>query len=189
MVMNTAIFLDRDGVIIENRESYIRSCKDVKFFPTAFASLRKLSLSIYKIIIVTNQSAVGRGLISLSEAQSINDQFVQAIIEAGGRVDGLFMCPHSPSDHCVCRKPLPGLIFQAAEALSLDLSRSIVIGDAISDIQAGQAAGVPTNILVKTGRGSAQLQLPQASLLPKFFIFDNLDTSIDFILSDLRLLK
>lgn len=183
--MNPAIFLDRDGVIIENVETYVRDWKDVVFLPTSLASMRKLALSSYKIIIITNQSAVGRGIISPSQAKEINQQVVSTIIDAGGRVDGVFMCPHSPQDRCSCRKPLPGLILQAAEALSLDLNQSITIGDALSDIQAGQAAGIPTNILVKTGRGSTQLQLPLAASMPGFLIFNDLESVIDTILSGL----
>jgi D-glycero-D-manno-heptose 1,7-bisphosphate phosphatase len=183
--MDQAVFLDRDGVIIENIHSYIRQWEDVKFYPSSLKSLKKLALSTYKIIIVTNQSAIGRGIITLAEAQAINKRFLEVIKEASGRVDGLFMCPHSPLDRCDCRKPLPGLILQAAETLSLDLSHSIVIGDALSDIQAGQAAGIPTNILVMTGRGSAQLQLPLAASLPRFIISDGLENAIDGILSGL----
>jgi D-glycero-D-manno-heptose 1,7-bisphosphate phosphatase len=182
--MDPAIFLDRDGVIIENVESYVRNLEDVKIFSSSLDALRKLASSPYKIIIITNQSAVGRGIISLQQANEINKKVISTIKDTGGRVDGLFMCPHSPQDRCDCRKPLPGLILQAAEALSLDLNRSIVIGDALSDIQAGQAAGIPHNILVKTGRGSVQLQLPLAASMPKFLIFEDLESVIDNILSD-----
>ena len=183
MPKQPAIFLDRDGVIIENVATYVRAWEEVKFFPSSLESLRKLNATAYKIIIVTNQSAVGRGLISLSQAEEINRRVVEVIIQAGGRVDGLFMCPHAPQDGCDCRKPLPGLILKAAEALSLDLSQSIMIGDAITDIQSGQAAGIPTNILVKTGRGSAQLQAPSASRLPRFLIFTDLAGATESILT------
>ena len=184
MPMNRAIFLDRDGVIIENSETYIRSLDEVKFLPSSIDSLRKLNPSVYKIVIVTNQSAVGRGLISLAQAEEINRHVMVVIVEAGGRIDGLFMCPHSPEDGCNCRKPKPGLILQAAEALSLDLENSILIGDAITDIQSGQAAGIPTNILVKTGRGSAQLQSFSMSSMPRFLIYPDLADVIASILSN-----
>jgi D-glycero-D-manno-heptose 1,7-bisphosphate phosphatase len=109
MPMNPAIFLDRDGVIIENVETYIRRWEEAVFIASSLASLKKLSLSSYKIVIVTNQSAVGRGIISLAQAEEINQKLIAGIVLAGGRVDGLFMCPHSPTDECDCRKPLPSI--------------------------------------------------------------------------------
>jgi D-glycero-D-manno-heptose 1,7-bisphosphate phosphatase len=107
---------------------------------------------------------------------------IDEIVEAGGRIDGLYMCPHSPEDGCNCRKPLPGLILQAAQALSLDLERSILIGDAVTDIQSGQAAGIPTNILVETGRGSAQLQLFPISSILRYLIYSDLASAVERIL-------
>jgi D-glycero-D-manno-heptose 1,7-bisphosphate phosphatase len=185
--MYSAVFLDRDGVIIQNRESYVRCWEDVEFLPFALQSLRLLSQSPLKIIIVTNQSAIGRGIISASQAASINERIVQMINEAGGRVDGLFVCPHTPEDHCSCRKPLPGLIFQAAETLCIDLLASFMIGDALTDIQAGQAAGIPINILVKTGRGQEQVQSSLEENHHLNFVVDHLAAAVEMLLSgDMR---
>lgn len=181
--MEPAIFLDRDGVIIENREDYVRSWSDVEFFPAALAALRNFSSSPYRIILVTNQSAVGRGLVTLEQAEDLN-QRITAVVEAnGGRVDGTFMCPHAPQANCECRKPRPGLLLQAAQALNLDLSRSFMIGDALSDVKAGQAAGVREAVLVRTGRGRRQAALPEAALLQPFRIFNSLAEALDHISS------
>jgi D-glycero-D-manno-heptose 1,7-bisphosphate phosphatase len=180
--MNKAIFLDRDGVVIENVATYVRSWADVEIFPWALAALARLSGSPYKIVIVTNQSAVGRGILSLDEAHSINHRLIREIEKAGGCVDGLFMCPHAPSDHCDCRKPKPGLLLQAASALDLDLSRSILVGDALTDVQAGQAAKIPTNVLVRTGRGSLQSVLPEARSLEPFPVYDRLEDVVEAVL-------
>ena len=173
-IMKPALFLDRDGVIIENRSNYVRSWSDVPIYPQAIESLIKVKLTGYKIIIITNQSAVGRGLISPETAQEINMQLIEEIQSAGGRIDGLFMCPHAPHDNCACRKPQPGLILESAESLYLDLSRSILVGDALSDIMAGQSAGVGKNVLVRTGRGNAQSATPLAAQIPTFLIYDTL---------------
>ena len=181
--MNSAVFLDRDGVIIQNRENYVRSWKDVEFLPSSLQALKLLSQTSYKIIIVTNQSAIGRGIITIEQAEAINQRIIEEITDAGGRVDGLFICPHAPDDHCFCRKPLPGLILQAADALSIDLPSSAMIGDALTDIQAGSAAGIKTLILVKTGRGQEQFQLPQTIFFPHFLITDHLLSAINIILS------
>lgn len=183
--MYPAIFLDRDGVIIENRDNYVRSWDDVTFLPGALEALARLKETEYKIVIVTNQSAVGRGIISLAEAQAINSQFLQVIQQHGGRIDDIFMCIHAPPQGCDCRKPRPGLIMQAVSERSLDLNRSLLIGDALSDIQAGQNAGVPINILVKTGRGGAQLRLPEAQTLKPFLIFDRFEDAVVSLLAGL----
>lgn len=181
--MFPAVFLDRDGVIIENLDHYIRSWEDVVFLKGSLEALRKLSGSSYKIIIVTNQSVVGRRIIALSEAEGINHKLVNEIKRAGARVDGLFMCPHAPEDACSCRKPKPGLILQAANAMDLDLKCSFMIGDAVTDLEAGQSAGIPRNILVKTGRGKDQANLSAAITTKVFGVFDRLDNAVDAILA------
>ena len=172
--MKPALFLDRDGVIIENRSNYVRAWSDVSIYPQAIEALIKVKPTGYKTIIITNQSAVGRGLISPEIAQEINLRLMEEIQSAGGRIDGLFMCPHAPHDNCACRKPQPGLILEAADSLSLDLSRSILVGDALSDIMAGQSAGVGKNVLVRTGRGGAQSTIALADQIPPFLIYDTL---------------
>ena len=172
--MYPALFLDRDGVIVENRPNYIHSWADIFIFPQALEALVKVRIAPYKIVIATNQSAIGRGLISFSEAEAINQRLVAEIEAAGGRIDAVFMCPHTPEENCSCRKPLPGLLFQAAESLSIDLKNSILIGDALSDIIAGQAAGVQKNVLVRTGRGAIQANLANTVSVEPFLIYDTL---------------
>lgn len=157
--MQAAIFLDRDGVIIENRADYVRNWEDVLIYPQALKALARISSQPYLIVLITNQSAIGRGLISLADAEQINRRLSDLIEEAGGRIDAVFMCPHAPWAGCNCRKPLPGLFHLAAEALDLDLKRSILVGDATSDLLAGRAAGIGTLALVRTGRGADQVPL------------------------------
>jgi D-glycero-D-manno-heptose 1,7-bisphosphate phosphatase len=184
--MNPAIFLDRDGVIIENRRNYVRSWADVAIYDNALEALAYISRYPLKVVIVTNQSVIGRGLISLNTASEINTRLVDEIHKAGGRVDGVFMCPHAPEDHCVCRKPKPGLFYQAAQELSLDLARSILVGDALSDIKAGRAAGLEQSVLVKTGLGNQQLLLPEAISLQPFPVFDSLSDALTDLVVNLR---
>lgn len=172
--MNPALFLDRDGVIIENRPNYVRTWSDVSIYPQAVRALKKIEASEYKIFMLTNQSAIGRGIISHSTVDKINKRLVKEIESAGGRVDGVFMCPHTPHENCPCRKPQPGMILEAAASSQLDLSNSIMIGDALSDIIAGQTAGVGQNVLVYTGRGLAQSNLPLANKISPFLVYENL---------------
>ena len=176
--MYPAIFLDRDGVIIENRPNYVRTWADVEIYPQALEALAKLSKSAYKLVMVTNQSGIGRGLISFEAADEINQKLLTEIQASGGRIDGVFMCPHAPVDNCACRKPAPGLLLQAADALSLDLSRSYMIGDALTDLQAGLAAGVKQVMLVRTGRGADQEVLSAAAELDPFPAYTDLSAAI-----------
>lgn len=182
--MHPAIFLDRDGVIIENRPNYVRRWEDVLFYPQALQALAGARGSPYKIVIVTNQSAVGRGMISLETAHEINRRVIETIEAHGGRIDGSFICPHAPQDDCDCRKPKPGLFRQAAEALSLDLGQSYLIGDALSDLLSGQAAGLRQTILVRTGRGAAQEALPKPQELKPFLTFDTLSQALAALLQN-----
>jgi D-glycero-D-manno-heptose 1,7-bisphosphate phosphatase len=180
--MHPALFLDRDGVIIENRQHYVRSWEDVEIFDQALGALARAALTPYQIVIVTNQSAVGRGIISIETAEDINRRLIQEIEKAGGRIDGVFLCPHAPQEHCTCRKPQPGLILQAAQALSIDLDRSILVGDALSDLQAGLAAGVGKVALVRTGRGAKEARSPDTARMAPFPTFDSLASALAVLL-------
>lgn len=181
--MQPAIFLDRDGVIIENCPQYVRSWDDVIIFDQVITALASMSSSPYKLVIITNQSAVGRGIVPITVVEEINQRLVSLIETAGGRIDGVFTCPHAPEDACDCRKPKPGLLHLAAQVLSIDLGNSILIGDAISDLQAGQAAGVPTRILVKTGRGAEHYQLASNLNLEPYLVYDTLSDALTSIIN------
>jgi D-glycero-D-manno-heptose 1,7-bisphosphate phosphatase len=179
--MYPAIFLDRDGVIIENRADYVRDWSQVSVFPNAIKALSDPIIKKYKVVVVTNQSAVGQNLISLKTAREINDKLADMIKQDGGNVDAIYMCPHNPEDQCNCRKPRPGMLLQAARELSLDLSASWMIGDAWSDLLAGQAAGTRGTIIVKTGRGARQLLLPRPEHLKEYFVFEDVYEAVHAI--------
>jgi D-glycero-D-manno-heptose 1,7-bisphosphate phosphatase len=177
-----AVFLDRDGVVIENRPDYVRSWQDVSLLPDAAEALHRIDDAGYKIVLVTNQASVGRGLLSLEEAVGINRQLVETLQRSGIEIDGVFLCPHRPEDACDCRKPAPGLILQAAAALGLDLAASLLVGDAVSDLQAGLAAGVGRVALVRTGRGHEQELLLAAAGLAEAPVFDRLAEAVEALL-------
>lgn len=184
--MLRAVFLDRDGVLIENRSDYVREWSHVHILPRALDALSGFQRAGFKIIVVTNQSAVGRGLLTLQTAQEINDRLVKTLRESSGWVDGVYMCPHKPEDQCNCRKPKPGLLFQAAQELSIDLQASWMVGDAWSDLIAGQAAGVRGAIMVRTGRGSSQLLETQPKDLKPFLVSDDLFTAFQTVVQSER---
>lgn len=179
--MRAAVFLDRDGVIIENRDDYVKTWNEVRFLPGAIDALRRLGRSDYAIVLVTNQSAVGRRIITLDQATAINRQVIAEIQTASGRVDAAYLCPHHPDDGCRCRKPAPGMFLQAARELDLDLAGSYAIGDAASDMEAAGAAGV-RGILVLTGRGREQCAslAGRADAVP---CLEDLSTAVDYVLA------
>lgn len=151
-----AIFLDRDGVICQNRTDHIKSWNEFEFLPGVQKSLAALSRVGLPIIIVTNQAAISRGLLTSEVLDDIHQRMVAEITAYGGRIDRIFYCPHLPQAGCHCRKPEPGMLLQAAQEMDLDLTGSYLVGDAASDVQAGQQVGCHT-ILVLTGRGQEQL--------------------------------
>ena len=174
-----AVFLDRDGVLNHNRHDYVKSWTEFEFLPGALEALRRLGCLGWPVVVVSNQSAVGRGLVSLAEVEAINARMVAEVQQAGGRLDRVLYCPHHPREACDCRKPRPGLLLQAAEELGLDLARSFMVGDAASDIHAALAAGCRP-VLVKTGRGAAQLKELTAHH-DKCHLAHDLEAAVDWI--------
>jgi len=150
--LRPAVFLDRDGVIIEHRDDYVKSLAEVAFITVALEALARLARHDILMVIATNQSAIGRGLLARETADAINAYVRERIAAAGGRVDAVYMCPHQPEDNCACRKPAPGMLLDAARDLGIDLGASVMIGDALTDVLAARAAGVRP-ILVLTGLG------------------------------------
>lgn len=182
--MFPAVFLDRDGVLIENRRNYVRDWSQVAIFPNTPAALSSLQNAGYKIVIITNQSAIGRGLITIQTAEEINQRLAESLQRNGGHIDAIYMCPHRPEDSCECRKPKPGLLLQAADEMSLDLTRSWLIGDAWSDLLAAQAADVYGSILVKTGRGNGELLQNGPHGLESILVVDNISAAARVVIAN-----
>ena len=177
-----AIFLDRDGVINRNLNNYVQSIESVHIIPRSLQAIANLAKSEYAVVIVTNQSAIGRGLMTKEIAQDINKFILGKIQSANGIIDGIYLCPHHPKAHCACRKPKPGMLVQAAAELNLDLENSWLIGDAITDIQAAIAAKVKP-VMVGTGRGTEQAANSNNKLAHVPFVKD-LYEAIEHILSN-----
>jgi D-glycero-D-manno-heptose 1,7-bisphosphate phosphatase len=180
-VGHPAVFLDRDGVIIQNVDEYVRTWGDVTVLPQALAALRRLATMPLKTIVVTNQSAVGRGLVSQFTVDEINSRLLGLVEQAGGRIDGVYVCPHTPEMGCDCRKPAPGLLLKATAEHHIDLGHSVVIGDALSDMGAGRSAGVGRLILVRTGRGIVQEPLLHTQGLGEIERYDTLEAAVNAI--------
>lgn len=151
-----AVFLDRDGVICKNRSDHVKSWEEFEFLPGAIDSLVTLARLELPIFVVTNQAVINRGMTTASSVEDIHRQMVSEISAHGGRIDDVLYCPHRPDEQCACRKPEPGLLLKAAQRWNIDLTQSYMVGDAATDILAGQQVGCRT-FIVLTGRGSQQL--------------------------------
>lgn len=176
------VFLDRDGVINHNRPDYIKSVDEFKFLPGALDGLKRLYEAGLHVVVITNQACVNKGLVSPETLDEINQQMIERVCEAGGRIWGVYCCPHRTEEGCDCRKPAPGLILRASRDLNIDPKDTVFVGDAPTDVQAGHAANCKT-VLVLTGGLSAD----QAALLDPApdFIAADLDAAVDWIMKQI----
>lgn len=138
-----AVFLDRDGTIIRDR-GYLSGPGGVELLPSAADGLRALRASGFKLVVITNQSGVGRGYFDMAAVASIHRRLDEILASHGASVDAYFVCPHAPPDGCECRKPKPGLINEAVLQLGVSPRSSFMVGDQQTDILAGNAAGIRT---------------------------------------------
>jgi len=177
-----AVFLDRDGVINENREDYVKSWDEFVFLPGVFEALRKLARNGWLVVVTSNQSAINRGLVSRAIVDEINHRMMEAVERHGGRIEAVLYCPHRPDENCSCRKPRPGLLLEAARRFNIGLSRSYLVGDALSDIAAGLRAGCQS-ILVLTGRGEKELNYLVREGYVGYHVVADLREAVDWILA------
>lgn len=157
-----AVFLDRDGTLIEDADYLVRP-EQVRLIPGAAAAVRRLNERGIPVVVVTNQSAIARGMATEADLARVHEWLTATLAAAGARLDGIYYCPHHPDfgaapyrRACACRKPLPGLLLQAADELGLDLAASAMIGDSLRDLEAGVAAGCGSLLLVRTGHGRTE---------------------------------
>jgi D-glycero-D-manno-heptose 1,7-bisphosphate phosphatase len=169
MARKRAVFLDRDGTINEEKE-YLHRSEDFSFIPGAPAAIRLLKEAGFLVIVVTNQSGIGRGYFDEEAVHRLHRYMDEELDHYGAAVDGYYLCPHHPRHgigdyrkECCCRKPLPGMLLEAARDFDIDLAASYIIGDKLADIEAGLAAGCRP-LLVSTGYGKEQSVLLPAGI-------------------------
>lgn len=170
-----ALFLDRDGVIIVEKNFQI-DIEAIEFYPGAVDALRSVDRQFLKIVI-SNQSGVARRKFTEDDVRRFNHALSEELKSDGVTIDGWYFCPHGPEDNCHCRKPKPGMMIRAASELSVEIRKSWMIGDKTSDILAGKSAGAKT-ILVKTGYAGKE---PKAVFVKPDHIADNLYGAVQFI--------
>lgn len=172
------VFLDRDGVINQDSPDYIKSWSEFHFIPKSLDALAALTRHGFSIVLITNQSIIGRGMATRRTLDEIHDNMTRAVAAHGGKIHAIFFCPHTPDDNCSCRKPRPGLILQAQKEFSVNLSDCAMIGDSEKDIQTARNAGCGLAILVRTGNGNQALQtLEQKASQPDYVATDLLDAA------------
>lgn len=180
MMAHKAVFLDRDGVICRQVD-HLRRVQDLKLLPKVDRAIRLLNSSGYKVVIVTNQSAIWRDYLSEQELSEIHNKLMNRLERHGAQVDAIYYCPHGPDENCSCRKPESGMLYAASEKLNIDLQKSFIIGDKYSDLKAGENAQCKT-ILVLTGHGREEKKgVPKWDFKPDF-IASNLYSAVSWIL-------
>lgn len=183
MALEKVVFLDRDGVINFDSPDYIKSWDEFEFLPGSLAGIAALSAAGYHVMLITNQSIIGRGMVPLPVLEDIHWRMQQAVEAAGGKIFDIFFCPHRPDAYCDCRKPEPGMIFQAKQRYGIDLSQAVMVGDNAKDIACGQNAGCGVTMLVQTGSGlKAQKELARQEIQPTAVVAD-LDAAARMIVS------
>jgi D-glycero-D-manno-heptose 1,7-bisphosphate phosphatase len=173
-----AVFLDRDGTLIEERE-YLSRPDQVVLYPGAAQALRRLRESGFRVILVTNQSGVGRGYFTMEDVARVNSRLEELLSQGGASVDKIFVAPEAPEQPSRARKPSPQFLFDARDEFGLDLAQSYMIGDKLIDLQCGWNAGVKQSILVRTGYGRKFEEYCRPAM-----VADDLAAAAEWILKD-----
>jgi|ERR1043165_1243816 D-glycero-D-manno-heptose 1,7-bisphosphate phosphatase len=178
--MNRAVFLDRDGVLIEDK-NYLHRAEDVALIPGAAAALKRLAESGFRLFIVSNQSGVGRGYFTLADVERVNARLTREFARQGVSFQKVYIAPEAPGQPSRGRKPSAQFLFDARDEFGLDLAHSYMVGDKLSDLECGWNAGVKACILVRTGYG-AGVEREAAGQLGRAVILNDLPAAAEWIL-------
>jgi D-glycero-D-manno-heptose 1,7-bisphosphate phosphatase len=177
-----ALFLDRDGVINENRHDHVHRPEQFRILPGVLEAIAMATASGLRVVVITNQSAVGLGQMTLETLQNIHEILVHQVALMGGRIEAVYVCSHRREQNCVCRKPRPALLHRAAAELHLDLRGSFLVGDAVSDVEVALAAGCQP-VLVLTGRGTeAHVELAKKNIT-EYWVAHDLRRAVGLVLA------
>ena len=179
--MRRAVFLDRDGTIIEEKE-YLRDTDQVAIFPGAKEALKRLQDAGFKLFIVSNQSGVGRGYFTMADVNRVNERLVELLARGGVRFEKIYIAPEAPEQPSRGRKPSPQFLFDARDEFGIDLSQSYMVGDKLIDLECGWNAGVKKGILVRTGYG-AQWEPSGVEKVGRAYVVGGLAEAAEWILA------
>jgi D-glycero-D-manno-heptose 1,7-bisphosphate phosphatase len=184
--MTKLIILDRDGVINEDSDAYVKSVEEWRPLPGSIDAIARLYRAGYTVVVATNQSGIGRGLFDLDDLEAMHAKLNDLLAETGTELAGIFYCPHNPDEGCGCRKPAPGLLDAITSEFGMPLTGVPIIGDSLRDLQAGTAHHC-TPILVRTGKGALtepKLAEQQDETLQQARVFDDLAQVADYLLAN-----
>jgi D-glycero-D-manno-heptose 1,7-bisphosphate phosphatase len=179
--MNRAVFLDRDGTMIAEK-NYLCRPEDVEIFPATPAGLKRLAGAGFKLFIVSNQSGVGRGYFTLADVDRVNARLCGELARDGIRFEKIYIAPEKPDAPSHGRKPSPQFLFDARDEFGLDVAHSYLVGDKLIDLECGWNAGVKKSVLVRTGYG-AELERTEPDKLTRAVVVDDLNGAADWILN------
>jgi len=179
--MNRAVFLDRDGTLIVEK-NYLHQPEEVEIFPGAGAALKKLCDAGFKLVIVTNQSGIGRSYYTLADAERVNRHVSELLARDGVRFEKIYIAPEAPDQPSRGRKPSPQFLFDARGEFHLNLAESFMVGDKLIDLECGWNAGVKKSILVRTGYGK-EVEREDAKKLKNAIAVDDLSQMANWILN------
>lgn len=181
---NQLVILDRDGVINRDSSAYVKTLAEWIPLPGSIEAIARLSKAGYQVAIATNQAGIGRGILAAEEVAKMHHHLTQLVTEAGGHLAAIEFCPHHPDEGCACRKPQPGMLLAIRDALGIDdMTSAWMVGDSLRDLEAGEAAGTRT-ALVLTGNGEkSRQQLPQLQHPERVEVFATLADFADRLLS------
>jgi D-glycero-D-manno-heptose 1,7-bisphosphate phosphatase len=178
------VFVDRDGVINRDRPDYVKSWSEFEFLPRSLDALRLLALHGYRVLVITNQSVIGRNMVTKAELETIHDKMKTAVAAHGGDIEAVCYCPHLPEDDCHCRKPEPGLILQDQADHRYDLAATCMVGDSLKDIECARRAGCGTVVLVRTGHGEQTERLCRKADRMPDYVADDLMAAVEWLLAN-----
>ena len=174
------IILDRDGVINQDSDNFIRTVEEFIPLPGSLEAIARLNRAGYRVAIATNQSGIGRGLFDLATLNAMHDKLRRQLSAVGGQIEMVAFCPHLPDENCDCRKPRPGMYQEIARRMDASLDGVPVVGDSLRDLQAAQAVGAHP-ILVRTGKGERTLAKGEG--LDGIDVYNDLSAVVDAILA------
>ena len=175
------IILDRDGVINQDSDEYIKSADEFIPIPGSLEAISRLNHAGFSVMVATNQSGIARGLYTIETLNTMHDKLRRLLSAFGGHIDGIFYCPHGPDDHCECRKPNTGLFLDIAQRSKCTLSEVYAVGDSLRDLQVAEAVGA-NPVLVKTGKGLRTLE--HKDEIKHIPVYDDLSHFVDSLLAE-----